>query len=157
MKEHHYTTNVRWIGNTGEGTTHYTGYKRDHQVSKSGGSVIECSSDPVFRGDALKFNPEELFLSSISSCHMLWYLHLCTDAKLKVISYTDDPQGTMIEDTDGGGQFTKVLLRPSITIAGSAVELESIAKDVHYLAHAKCFIARSCNFKIYIEPMIYFV
>ena len=155
MKIHHYKTKITWTGNTGEGTKGYLNYKRSHTISKDGASDILCSSDPAFRGDPSKFNPEDLLMSSISSCHMLWYLHLCADSNIKVIKYEDSPEGFMEEQPDGGGSFKSVNLHPIITIEGA--EFQQIAIELHIEAHSKCFIARSCNFEVYIDPVVNFV
>jgi len=83
--EHHYKTTIRWTGNKGQGTADYRSYERSHTAFIDGKQDILCSSDPAFRGDKTKHNPEELFLVSIASCHMLWYLHLCAEAGVVVI------------------------------------------------------------------------
>ena len=103
-------------------------------------------------GDAEKHNPEDLFLSSLSSCHMLWYLHLCANEGIKVIEYTDEATGLMIEDENGGGRFTEVILRPYVTIDDDL----SITKaaSLHDEANKKCFIANSCNFLVRHIPMV---
>jgi organic hydroperoxide reductase OsmC/OhrA len=79
MKKHFYTTTLEWTGNKGTGTENYRSYDRNHTVHIEGKiHRIMGSSDPSFLGDASRYNPEELFLSSLSTCHMLWYLHLWT-------------------------------------------------------------------------------
>ena len=83
MKLHQYAINLRWTGNTGQGTKTYTSYGRNHEISAPGKPVLPASSDPHFRGDAARYNPEELLVASLSACHMLWYLHLCaTNGKI---------------------------------------------------------------------------
>ena len=144
-KQHHYNTKVTWTGNTGEGTISYHGYARSHQLSITNKSVIECSSDPAFAGDATKYNPEELLLASLSSCHMLWYLHLCADNGISVIEYFDNATGTM-EENEHGGKFTDVMLQPHVTITNST-QIEK-AKSLHAQANKLCFIANSCNFPV---------
>ncbi|RYG00875.1 MAG: OsmC family peroxiredoxin, partial [Chitinophagaceae bacterium] len=116
MKIHSYHTKVEWTGNTGNGTESYRSYERDHTISVHGKLPIAASSDPSFRGDKTRYNPEELLVASLSSCHMLWYLHLCATAGIIVETYTDNAIGEMKEDADGGGVFTKVVLRPVISI-----------------------------------------
>ena len=147
QREHHYRAEVRWTGNLGTGTSDYRAYARDHEVSGAGKSaVVPCSSDPVFRGDASRYNPEELLVASLSACHMLTFLHLCADAGIVVTDYRDDAEGTMIENADGSGQFSSVTLRPRVTIedASRAGELEPL----HQRAGQLCFIARSVNFAV---------
>ena len=112
--------------------------------------MITGRADPAFRGDATRHNPEELFVASLSSCHMLWYLHLCAVNGIVVTGYVDDPIGKMEESAKGSGRFTDVLLRPQVTIgAGGDVKL---AERLHEEAHKFCFIANSVNFPVRCEP-----
>jgi len=151
-REHCYTTTVRWTGNAGTGTGSYRGYKRDHVIEAGGKPPIPGSSDPHFRGDAERWNPEELLVASLSTCHQLWYLHLCAEAGVVVTAYEDHAEGTMIENADGSGEFTRVVLHPCVTIrAGSDPRR---ARELHHRAHALCFIARSVNFPVECEPLI---
>jgi len=146
-QNHDYTIKTEWTGNLGSGTLDYRAYKRDHSISAAGKSaVIQGSSDPSFRGDAKRYNPEELFLSSLSACHMLWYLHLASVNGITVLEYVDSASGTMAEDKDGAGRFTSVTLKPRIVIA-QADKVER-AKELHHEAGKKCFIANSVNVKI---------
>ena len=141
---------MRWTGNTGTGTRDYRGYERAHEYSVDGKPVIPGSSDPAFRGDATRYNPEELLVMAISSCHMLWYLHFCADRKIVVTGYVDDATGTMVEDAERGGYFTEVILRPVVTLeAGSDAAL---AESLHERAHHFCFVANSVNFPVRCEP-----
>jgi len=113
MKSKHiYTTQVIWSGNSGTGTKDYRSYSRSHQIKSRNKPTIFCSSDPLFIGDADKYNPEELFLASLSSCHMLWYLHLCSENNIVVVSYRDEPTGIMREEKNGGGHFEVEVLQP---------------------------------------------
>ena len=144
--QHHYRTTTRWTGNLGSGTLDYRAYTRDHLVFAEGKeTVIEGSSDPAFRGDARRYNPEELFLSSISACHMLWYLHLASAEKIVVLAYEDHASGTMEEGADGAGAFTSVTLRPVVRIAGPQVQR---AHELHAEAGRKCFIANSIKLAV---------
>jgi len=151
-KEHHYPVKIEWTGNKGKGTRNYRAYERDHTVSVKGKTPILCSSDPAFRGDPQRYNPEEQLVASISSCHMLWYLHLCASAKIVVVEYRDDAIGTMIENADGSGQFGEVTLRPKIKIEGEQDIERALA--LHHQAHQMCFIANSVNFPVSHEPEI---
>ena len=151
-REHRYAVTVEWTGNTGAGTATYRGYERAHEIRADGKPVIPGSSDPTYRGDPTRYNPEDLLVASLSACHMLWYLHLCSEHGVVVTGYVDRPEGTMVELPDGAGQFTHVVLRPEVTVrAGTDVELaESLHRDVP----AKCYIARSVNFRVDHEPRI---
>ncbi len=149
--KHTYNLTIKWTGNTGKGTESYRAYERSHSVLISNKQEILCSSDPSFRGDETKHNPEELFLASIASCHMLWYLHLCSEAGIVVVDYSDNATGIMKETADGGGHFTEVTLHPSVKITDE--ERIDEANALHKKANQLCFIANSCNFPIYHEPV----
>jgi organic hydroperoxide reductase OsmC/OhrA len=152
-KEHHYSATIEWTGNRGTGTSSYREYARDHVICAGEKPAILGSSDPAFRGDATRWNPEELLVATLATCHQLWYLHLCTDAGIAVMSYRDDASGIMLEDgKSGAGRFSRVLLRPQVGIrAGDDVEL---ATRLHHDAHAMCFIANSVNFEVACEPSV---
>ncbi|NND33103.1 MAG: OsmC family protein [Saprospiraceae bacterium] len=152
-KIHHYHTHLVWTGNLGTGTDAYRKYERSHEIHIQGKPIIKASSDPSFRGDASKHNPEELFLAALSGCHMLWYLHLCSEAKIIVMEYTDDAIGNMIEEQSGAGRFSEVILKPQVKITDSSKILE--AEALHKKANAMCFIANSCNFPVKHEVVVY--
>lgn len=151
-RAHGYRVLVTWTGNRGSGTSGYQAYGRDHEVSADGRPVIAASSDPAFRGDPARWNPELELVAALSQCHMLWFLHLCAVGGVVVTSYTDDAEGTMTETADGGGYFTEVVLRPRVGVASA--EMTEAAESLHKEAHAKCFIARSVNFPVRHEPVI---
>lgn len=151
-KRHSYAVRVTWTGNLGQGTSGYTTYDRSHEISAAGKPAIPGSSDPAFRGDRSRYNPEDLLVASLSACHMLWYLHLCADAKIVVADYVDDASGTMAETSDGGGHFTEVVLRPSVVIGRGGDT--ALATALHERAHHLCFIANSVNFQVRCEPRI---
>lgn len=148
-KQHHYTTQIQWTGNEGLGTRNYTAYRRDHIIQAVGKPEIPASSDPAFRGDPTRYNPEELLVASLASCHMLWFLHLCSDAGIVVVDYQDHPKGIMQETADGGGHFTEVILYPTVVVA-QPDQVER-ARTLHEKAHKLCFIANSCNFPVHCE------
>jgi len=151
MKNHQYKATITWTGNKGSGTSSYRDFERAHEIAVEGKSVIPASSDPAFRGDKTRYNPEELFLASISSCHMLWYLHLCSEAGVVVIDYVDNATGIMLEEANGSGRFTAVTLYPQVTVtANSMIEK---ANELHHKANEYCFIANSCNFPIHHCPI----
>ncbi|QJC78692.1 OsmC family protein [Pseudomonas umsongensis] len=151
-KAHEYEVQVTWAGNNGTGTSSYRGYSRAHVIAANGKTPIEGSSDPSFRGDPTRWNPEELLLASLSACHKLWYLGLCAEAGIVVVAYEDNAQGTMVEESNGAGQFTSVILRPKVILA-SGSEIAK-AQTLHKIAHEKCFIARSVNFPVSHAPEI---
>ncbi len=149
-KTHRYDVRVTWTGNRGAGTRGYRDYGREHEMAAVGKPLILGSSDPGFRGDAARWNPEELLVASLSTCHQLWYLHLCSDAGVVVLRYEDDAEGVMAEDDDGGGRFVSVVLRPRVSLAPGSDPTKAAA--LHDQAHEKCFVANSVNFPIAIEP-----
>jgi organic hydroperoxide reductase OsmC/OhrA len=151
-KEHRYSVEVKWTGNLGQGTAGYRAYSRDHEIRAAGKPALAGSSDPSFRGHPGRYNPEDLLVSSLSACHMLWYLHLCAQANIIVVDYLDQASGLMAETQDGGGRFKEVVLRPQVAIlAGGDPEL---ARQLHERAHHLCFIANSVNFPVRCEPQI---
>lgn len=149
---HHYAVRVTWTGNQGTGTSSYRDYSRDHDVSADGPPTITASSDPAFRGDQARWNPEQELTAALSQCHMLWYLHLCAVAGVVVLAYSDQASGTMEEAADGSGRFTEVVLRPRVVVA--ARDMTDAARRLHADASAKCFIANSVNFPVKHEPAI---
>jgi len=152
MKEHHYTSQITWTGNEGTGTNHYKTYERSHTISIANKPILEGSSDPAFRGDASKHNPEDFFISALSSCHMLWYLHFCAVNQIIVEAYTDTVEGTMIEEEDGKGRFTEVILSPIVTVKSQ--NMVEKALELHQKASEYCFIANSVNFPVKHQPQI---
>lgn len=153
MRTHRYIVTNRWTGNLGSGTSAYTAYSRDHELGGAAKDApIPCSSDPMFRGDPSRYNPEELLVGALSACHMLVLLHLCADAGIVVTGYSDQAEGEMVEHPDGSGEFTRVILRPKITITDAARIPDAMA--LHHRAHELCFIARSVNFPVEHEPAI---
>ncbi len=152
VRAHNYAVSVTWTGNQGTGTSGYRAYSRDHEVFADGLTTMLGSSDPAFRGDRTRWNPELELTAALSQCHMLWYLHLCSEAGVVVLSYSDNAVGTMEETANGSGRFTEVVLRPQVTIANARM-LEP-AYRLHAQAHEKCFIANSVNFPVRHEPAI---
>jgi organic hydroperoxide reductase OsmC/OhrA len=151
-REHRYAVSISWTGNLGSGTSGYRDYSRDYEIGAEGKPGILGSSDPAFRGDRSRWNPEELLLASLSACHKLWYLHLAAEAGVVVTAYVDHAEGVMETLPDGSGRFKNVVLHPSVTVtAGSDVER---ARALHGPAHEKCFIANSVNFRVECEPDI---
>src|SRR5664279_4758319 len=103
---HRYTVDVTWTGAGTTGTTSYTAYSRDHEITLGTKPVLPGSADPAFRGDPDRYSPEELFVASLSQCHMLWFLHLAAEAGVVVLAYSDAATATMRVESHGAGQFT---------------------------------------------------
>ncbi|MDQ7994038.1 MAG: OsmC family protein, partial [Propionicimonas sp.] len=140
-----------WTGNTGQGTTSYRGYARDHEIAAAPG-ILPGTADPVFRGVPDRWNPEQLFVASLAQCHLLTYLWLCVGAKVVVTGYLDEPSGVMQEEADGSGRFTSVTLRPRVRIAPGSDP--RVALELHDRVADYCFIARSVSVPIHHEPVI---
>lgn len=151
-KQHKYTLTLKWTGNTGTGTSGYRDYERSHSILVDNKSMIAASSDPAFRGDKTKHNPEELLLASVSSCHMLWYLHLCSEAGIIITDYADHPTGIMLENESGAGRFLEITLYPRVTITDGSMQEK--ANKLHKKANEMCFVANSLNFPVHHKPEI---
>lgn len=153
---HRYTVDVVWTGAGSTGTSSYTAYSRDHEVHLGDKPVLHASADPAFRGDPERYNPEELFLSALAQCHMLWFLHLAAEAGIVVVAYTDAAQGVMRVESHGAGQFGEAVLRPVVTVAapgrGAPAATDEQVAALHLRAHEHCFLARSVNFPVRVEP-----
>ena len=152
MRAHHYETVVTWTGNRGSGTGSYRDYGRDHDVTAGGPAPIAGSADPAFRGDAERWNPEQLLVTALAQCHMLSYLHACATAGVVVTAYVDRARGTMDPLAAGGGRVTEVRLAPTVTVADPA--MIPAARSLHDDAHRQCFIANSVNFPVRHTPVI---
>lgn len=154
-KEHFYKAKINWTGNLGTGTSEYTAYSRNHEVSGEGGKeIIKASADSIYRGEPSRYNPEEFLLAAIAGCHMLWYLHLCADGGVVVVDYEDETSGTLTETDDGNGRFSEVTIHPKVTITKDSDA--GLAEKLHDKAHQFCFIANSLNFPVRVKPTIIF-
>jgi organic hydroperoxide reductase OsmC/OhrA len=152
IHEHRYSVVVRWSGNLGTGTSSYRSYSRDHEIGAHGKPDIHGSSDAAFRGDPSRWNPEELLVASLSACHKLWYLHLAAEQGISVTAYADQAEGVMEERPGGSGRFTRVVLRPTVTVTTQSDTAR--ANTLHRIAHEKCFVANSVNFPVTCEPTV---
>lgn len=152
MTNHEYTTTIRWTGNQGTGTRSYHGYERSWDIAAPGKPVVHCSNDPIKGGDNSLMNPEDLLLSALSACHMLWYLFLVGIEGISVLSYEDDPVAVGEDLPNGSGRFLSAELRPKITVE-EGTDLAR-ASAIHHEIHQYCFIARSVNFPITFAPKI---
>lgn len=151
-RSHQYAARLIWDGNLGDGTSGYATYGRKYHVQFDGKPDLAGSADPMFRGDAHLYNPEDLFVAALSSCHLLSYLALCARNGISVLAYEDDAIGTMVLRPDGGGSFESVRLRPTVTIAAASDEKR--AMELHDEAHKLCFIAASVSVPVGHEPCI---
>jgi organic hydroperoxide reductase OsmC/OhrA len=149
-REHHFAARVVWTGAQHGPTRDYQSYSRDCRIEIEGKPPLEASSDPAYRGDPGKHNPEDLLVAALSTCHLLSYLHLCASAGIEVVAYEDRARGTMAIK-DRKMRFVEVTLAPSVTIAAGDLEQ---AKALHEQAHEACFIANSVNFPVLHAPTV---
>jgi len=145
-KTHEYTARIVWTGNRGEGTRRYSGYDRTWNVETPGKPVIQCSNDPLLGGNPCLHNPEDMLISALSACHMLWFLHLASREKIVVTDYHDDPIATGESEPSGAGRFLSATLRPQITLDDMARVDDADA--LHGEIHRYCYIARSVAFPV---------
>lgn len=145
-KELIFHSTVTWTGNLGTGTSGAKAFSRDLTIQSHGKPAILGSTAPAFGGDPTRYDPEDLLVASLSSCHMLWYLYLAAEAGIVVTAYRDAARGTMALGRGGAGQFSEVLLAPEITITEASDADKAAA--LHERAHEMCYIARSVNFTV---------
>jgi len=142
-RDHHYSAHLIWTGAVQGPTKDYASYSRDYVVRIAGKLDLIGSSDPLFRGDPKRHNPEDWLVVALSACHMLTYLAICARKRIQVLAYEDEASGTMVLE-GGGGHFTEVVLRPKVTLAAGSDA--AAAQALHEEAHHNCFIAASVNF-----------
>jgi organic hydroperoxide reductase OsmC/OhrA len=123
---------------------------KNHEIIIEGKPVLNVSAAKAFKGDPELYNPEDMLLSSLVSCHMMSYLYVCGQNGIEVLSYSDNAEATLEVDFDGSGRFTEVRLNPKVTIANP--DKIQLALDLHKKANQLCFIANSCNFPILHNP-----
>lgn len=145
-RQHQYHTNLQWTGNTGQGTGNYRSYERSYEITIANKVPLQGSSDPAFMGNPQLHNPEEMLLMSLSSCHMLWFLHLCSEAGVVVMEYTDKASAVMVEESNGSGRFAEVVLHPHVVVTQQEMLLQ--INELHKKANQFCFIANSVNFPV---------
>lgn len=150
--QHNYNLTIKWTGNTGTGTSDYRVYERNHTIIVENKPDVLASADPAFRGDKTRHNPEDLLVASLSSCHMLTYLHLCAVSGIVVTDYIDNATGIMIDTPNGGGRFSEVTLNPIVTITEKSMTEK--ANELHKKASELCFIANSVNFSVHHTQVI---
>ena len=149
-REHGYAVRLRWTGAAHGPTRTYAAYSREHELDFAGRPALRASADAAFRGDPSAYNPEELLVAALSSCHMLSYLAICALEGIAIVAYTDSASGTMLE-RGGAGRFTLVTLRPHAIVDDDRLER---ARAIHHPAHESCFIANSVNFPVVCEPVV---
>lgn len=151
MANHNAT--IRWFASPGEDFAKGQ-YSRAHSWMFDGGAIVAASASPHIVpmpwADAEAVDPEEAFVASLSSCHMLFFLDFARHAGLVVASYEDEAEGMMEKGADGKVRITRVTLRPKISYAGNVPD-ETAASELHHKAHEACFIANSVTADVTIE------
>lgn len=149
MSEHH--ASIVWKRTSADFA--YDLYNRAHEVTFKGGAIVlPASSAPAFRGDADRVDPEEAFVASLSSCHMLTFLAICARKRITVESYEDDATGWLEKGESGRLWMTRVVLKPRIQFAhGVELDAEALA-EIHHKSHEECFIANSVKTSVTVAP-----
>lgn len=147
MTVHRYATRVAWRGSTAAG---YEDYSRDHTMEAAEES-LRMSSDPHFQGNGALLNPELLVVAAASSCQLLEFLALAAKARVDVLEYDDEAEGTM-DESDEPARIQRILLRPRIRVAAgpSRQKVERLVR----LAHDHCYVANSLRSDIVVEAEI---
>lgn len=149
--QHRYALAAEWTGARGAGTTGYRDFGRQVTLRIEGKPDLLTSADVPFRGDADRWNPEELLLAALSQCHLLSYLYVAVLHGVVVTGYADEATGEMEVTPDGAGRVTRVDLRPRVRLADEAQR--SLADSLHGEANRLCFIANSVGFPVHHEPV----
>src|SRR5665213_1388265 len=149
MFNHTYRVDCHWSGSTGAG---YETYSRAHEAGASASGVrVRLSADPAFRGEAAMLSPEELLVLAAASCQLLSFLAVAARARVDVLQYDDDAEGTMPEDSSPM-RLTRIVLRPQIRV-GNGTSEERV-RHLLEVAHRECYIANSLTTEITVEPSI---
>jgi len=150
-----YTADILWQ----RGEQDFLGgrYSRHHLMRFDGGAEVAGSSSPhsvpLPMSDATAVDPEEAFVASLSSCHMLWFLAIAAKRKFCVDSYTDAAVGVMARNAQGKMAMTRVTLRPDARFSGDRLPTREQLDQLHHEAHEECFIANSVRTEICCEPV----
>lgn len=144
--KHLFKAELKWTSNQNLEDATKRFYSRSHQIKIEGKPVLNVSAAKAFKGDPELYNPEDLLLSSLVSCHMMSYLYVCAQNGIEVLEYSDDAQAILEVSPDGSGRFVEVRLFPKVKIANS--DQVELALELHKKANQLCFIANSCNFPV---------
>ena len=152
----HYTAEILWL--RGEQPFTDNRYSRRHTLRFDGGVEVPGSSSPhvvpLPMSDASAVDPEEAFVASLSSCHMLWFLAIAAKRKFRVDRYFDAAVGTMGRNAEGREAMLTVTLRPEVKFSGEHLPTHEELADMHHKAHDECFIANSVKTEVRCEPVI---
>lgn len=150
---HQYTAEILW--ERGDQTFTDNRYSRRHTIRLDGGLEVAGSSSPLVvplpYSDPAAMDPEEAFVASISSCHMLWFFSIAVRAGFCVDRYADHAVGVMAANAQRKFWVSRVTLRPAVTFSGQQPTADELA-DMHHQAHEECFIANSVKTEVVVEP-----
>lgn len=146
---HEYRATTSWRRTSEEFT--YDTYNRTHEVKFGGGEVIPWSAAPEFKGDANRVNPEEAFVASLSTCHMLTFLALCARKRFTVDTYFDEASGVLERNAQGRYWVARVSLRPRVAFSGARQPSTGELSDLHRTAHETCFVANSVKSEVTVD------
>ena len=145
--KHLFKAELNWISKKEESVLKF--YNKTHQIKIEGKPILEVSAAKAFKGDPSLYNPEDLLLSSLVSCHMMSYLYVCSQNGIEVLEYSDNAEATLEVSPDGSGRFVEVKLYPKVKISNP--DQIEFALELHKKANQLCFIANSCNFPVFHE------
>lgn len=144
--KHIFKAKLDWIFSTKEEETIIKTYSKSHTIVIDNKAVLNVSAAKAFKGDPTLYNPEDLLLSSVVSCHMMSYLYVCEQNEIEIVSYSDQAEATLEVLADGSGRFVGIKLNPKVIIRDKDKIVEAL--NLHNKANQLCFIANSCNFPI---------
>lgn len=144
--KHFFKVAINWTSNQNQEESGRKFYTKSHQIKIEGKPILNVSAAKAFKGDPELYNPEDLLLSSLVSCHMMSYLYVCSQNGIEVLEYSDHAEAILEVAPDGSGRFTEVCLHPNVVIANADKVQEAL--DLHTKANKLCFIANSCNFPV---------
>jgi organic hydroperoxide reductase OsmC/OhrA len=148
MSEHKVT--LTW--QRGDKPFDYQKYSRDHTWKFDGGHEMEASAAPAYLGNPQHVDPEEAYVASLSSCHMLTFLAIAAKQKFVLDEYVDEAVGHMEKNAEGKMAITRVTLKPRIKFSGDKQPAKEELDKMHHAAHENCFIASSVKTEITVEP-----
>ena len=144
--KHLFKAEAKWTSNQIQEDSTKRYYNKSHKIIIEGKPVLNVSAAKAFKGDPELYNPEDLLLSSLVSCHMMSYLYVCAQNGIEVLEYSDHAEATLEVSADGSGRFVAVKLFPKVKI--SNFDQIELALELHKKANQLCFIANSCNFPV---------
>jgi organic hydroperoxide reductase OsmC/OhrA len=147
--KHLFKAVLNWKSNQIQEDSRKRFYSKTHQIKIEGKPVLDISAAKAFKGDPSLYNPEDLLLSSLVSCHMMSYLYVCSQNGIEVLEYSDNAEATLEVSPDGSGRITVVRLNPKVKISNQ--DKIDLAIELHTKANQLCFIANSCNFPVFHE------